>query len=159
MKSLILSLHSQKMKYTLDALLLSHFMWINIRLSDCGGSYKAGVRNFSIVSIRFNGSFNFPLVFNFVQLSRRPGTQRFIIKIVVFFEETIVDNICVTKRQRIDPIVKNVSLIVERVERHFINGYCMELVAARSDSMVSRADQTNRGEGFFESIKRQLLLC
>ena len=61
-----------------------------------------------------------------------------------------------TKRQRVDPIVKNVSFIVESVERHFINGYCMELVAARSYSMVLRADQMTRGESFFESVKREM---
>ena len=86
-------------------------------------------------------------------------TIRIIIEIVVFVEETIVDNIYVTKRQRIDPIFKNVSFIVESVERHFINGYCMELVAAGSYSMVLRADQTTRGESFFESVMRQLSLC
>ena len=64
-----------------------------------------------------------------------------------------------TKRQRIDPIVKNVSFIVKSVERHFINGCCVELVAGRSYSMVLRADQTTRGENFFESVMRQLSLC
>ena len=57
-----------------------------------------------------------------------------------------MDNIYVTKRQRIDPIVKSVLFIIESVERNLVTGYCMELLAARSYSMVLRADQTTREE-------------
>ena len=60
---------------------------------------------FSVLIICFNCCFRFSLFFNFVRLSW-PGTQRFNIEIVVSIEETIVNNVCATKWQRIDHIVK-----------------------------------------------------
>ena len=78
-------------------LFVGDFIRINVRLSYCGGYYEARVRNFSVFSIRFSCVFVFPLVLNIVQLSRRPGTQRFVIEMAVFIEETIDENIHVTK--------------------------------------------------------------
>ena len=148
------------MGYTLDVVLLSHFrrhfrqnqyqtLWLRWFVRSQGQDFQRCQYSFQLL-LQFSSGFNF------AQLSWRPGTERLIIEIVVFVEETIVDSIYVTKRQHINPIVKNVSFVTENVERHFINGYCMESVAARSFSMVLRADETTRVERFFESVMRQL---
>ena len=60
-------------------------------------------------------------------------------------EHAILDIIYVTKRQRINPIVMIITFIVKVVEWYFIYGFCMELVAARSFSIVLSAHQATRG--------------
>ena len=120
-------------------------------------SFGIGISNSAFIF--YKCGFNISLVFNFVQLSGQTRAQQFIIKTVVILEETIVDNNYETKRQCVNPIVKNTSFILKNVEPHFNIGYSKNLVAARICRKVLCEDQMTRGEFFFELAMSPMSFC